>query len=432
MALNDIKGVQENAGGTYDEVLLNEIFSPILTNPITGTGATGQVAFWNGTNTQTGDTGLLWDNANKYFGIQCIPAVNFQVNQSTAGIGTVSNTAGGTTITGTNTQFLNTFRIGNTITIGAQTVVISAIASNTSMTSAAITAANTNATYTLVGGNRFNVYGNGQVSMAADSKFLLGDDIGDKFNWIKDDYSNALTWGAEAFVFGASASGFVFTSGEDNTFWGRINAAKIEHIGQFKSTISTGTAPIDVTSTTKCTNLNADTVDGKHDTDFVQVANEIETVVFFARLASDVTTTSTSLTAITGFVTGTLAIGTYEIEVIIDNSIDSNIANSCFYGITFSGTQTNAHIQYTFTPDGIKHYAEMYSDKETTADCSTSIMTAIINEGAGVGYLHLKGTFVVSTTGTISIKHALTDNATLSGTGLSTLIYSTFKVTKIN
>ena len=44
-------------------------FQLALTNPITGTGATGQVAFWNGTNTQGGDNGLFWDNTNKYLGI---------------------------------------------------------------------------------------------------------------------------------------------------------------------------------------------------------------------------------------------------------------------------------------------------------------------------------------------------------------------------
>jgi hypothetical protein len=42
---------------------------PLLTNPITGTGVSGQVAFWNGTNTQTGDSGLFWDNTNKRLGI---------------------------------------------------------------------------------------------------------------------------------------------------------------------------------------------------------------------------------------------------------------------------------------------------------------------------------------------------------------------------
>jgi len=34
-----------------------------------GTGASGQVAFWNGTSSQTGDNGLFWDNTNKRLGI---------------------------------------------------------------------------------------------------------------------------------------------------------------------------------------------------------------------------------------------------------------------------------------------------------------------------------------------------------------------------
>jgi hypothetical protein len=40
-----------------------------LTNPVTGTGAAGRVAFWTGTNTQSGDAGLFWDNTNKRLGI---------------------------------------------------------------------------------------------------------------------------------------------------------------------------------------------------------------------------------------------------------------------------------------------------------------------------------------------------------------------------
>jgi hypothetical protein len=40
-----------------------------LTNPVTGTGTAGQVAFWNGTTTQTGDNGLFWNNTNKRLGI---------------------------------------------------------------------------------------------------------------------------------------------------------------------------------------------------------------------------------------------------------------------------------------------------------------------------------------------------------------------------
>ena len=37
--------------------------------PISGTGATGQVAYWNGTNSQTGSNNLFWDAANARLGI---------------------------------------------------------------------------------------------------------------------------------------------------------------------------------------------------------------------------------------------------------------------------------------------------------------------------------------------------------------------------
>lgn len=44
-------------------------FQPLLTNPITGTGASGQVSFWDGTSTQTGNNGLFWNNTDKMLGI---------------------------------------------------------------------------------------------------------------------------------------------------------------------------------------------------------------------------------------------------------------------------------------------------------------------------------------------------------------------------
>ena len=40
-----------------------------LTNPITGTGTSGQVSFFNGATTQAGDDSLFWDNTNKRLGI---------------------------------------------------------------------------------------------------------------------------------------------------------------------------------------------------------------------------------------------------------------------------------------------------------------------------------------------------------------------------
>jgi hypothetical protein len=60
-----------------------------LTNPITGTGASGQVAFFNGTSSQTGSNNLFWDNANGRLGIGGSPgAFSLDVN-GTARIGNI-------------------------------------------------------------------------------------------------------------------------------------------------------------------------------------------------------------------------------------------------------------------------------------------------------------------------------------------------------
>ena len=40
-------------------------YQSVITNPVTGTGVAGQVTFWNGTSSVTGDSGLIWDNTNK-------------------------------------------------------------------------------------------------------------------------------------------------------------------------------------------------------------------------------------------------------------------------------------------------------------------------------------------------------------------------------
>ncbi|MHB8871689.1 MAG: hypothetical protein ACYC5G_04510, partial [Candidatus Doudnabacteria bacterium] len=54
------------------------------------------------------------------------PTANLQVAQGTSGAGRVSTTATLTTVTGVGTQFLNTFKVGDTITVNAETRTISA------------------------------------------------------------------------------------------------------------------------------------------------------------------------------------------------------------------------------------------------------------------------------------------------------------------
>jgi hypothetical protein len=40
---------------------------------VSGSGSASQVSFWTGTNSQSGDSGLIWDNVNKRFGIGASP-----------------------------------------------------------------------------------------------------------------------------------------------------------------------------------------------------------------------------------------------------------------------------------------------------------------------------------------------------------------------
>ncbi|PID52575.1 MAG: hypothetical protein CR972_01315 [Candidatus Moraniibacteriota bacterium] len=90
------------------------------------------------------------------------------------GAGTVSNSAGGTTVTGTGTNFLSTFRVGGTITIGADTVTVTAIASDTSMTTTAIASAHSGASYTYNGGTKLAVESSGNVGIGvADPMYAL-------------------------------------------------------------------------------------------------------------------------------------------------------------------------------------------------------------------------------------------------------------------
>jgi len=105
------------------------------------------------------------------FGIGTSAATSiFQVNQRTAGSGTVV-TDGTITLTGTGTQFLNTFKVGDTITVSGETArTIATIASDTSLTvTVAFSTTASGLSYTLAGGNRLSVLGNGNVGIGTTS-----------------------------------------------------------------------------------------------------------------------------------------------------------------------------------------------------------------------------------------------------------------------
>lgn len=68
--------------------------------PVSGTGANGQVSFWNGTNSQTGDDGLFWDNTNKRLGVNTVsPATELDIRGKFR-TSLVGDPGGGTTTAG--------------------------------------------------------------------------------------------------------------------------------------------------------------------------------------------------------------------------------------------------------------------------------------------------------------------------------------------
>ena len=124
-------------------------------------------------NIRTSGTTKFHVNKTGYVGVNTItPVSNFQVSQATTDLGTISATAGvgiysaNTQINGSGTRFRNVFRVGDTITSSGFTLTIQQITSDTLMYTNLNTGATfSNQNYTLVGGPRLNVIGNGRVGI---------------------------------------------------------------------------------------------------------------------------------------------------------------------------------------------------------------------------------------------------------------------------
>lgn len=177
---NDASAFGGDAGFTYNKsidriIVSGDVVVPTVVGGNTTTsdlnlkttvaaGTTGaDMHFLVGNNGATEAMTIL-NSGNIGFGTSS-PTANVQLAQSTIGVGDVTNTAAGTTVSGNLTNFLNDFQIGNTITIGGETQTIATIVSAISMTTTAWTNAHTSQPYTLVGGNKFSFYGNGNVDI---------------------------------------------------------------------------------------------------------------------------------------------------------------------------------------------------------------------------------------------------------------------------
>lgn len=136
-------------------------------------GSTGQVQF-NASSSLTASADLFWDNTNHVLSVNnSSPAggSNLEIDTASgqAGPGTIS--VSGTTTTGTSTKFLESFQNGDVITSGANTATVTAVASDTSMTTTAWSPGNPSggSSYTLAGGQRLLAQQSGRLVVGGGS-----------------------------------------------------------------------------------------------------------------------------------------------------------------------------------------------------------------------------------------------------------------------
>jgi hypothetical protein len=80
------------SGGTSTQYLMADGTTSTLTNPITGTGTAGQVAYFTSATTQAGNNNLFWNNTNGRLGIGTnAPISNLDIYNLTSAITTIAN-----------------------------------------------------------------------------------------------------------------------------------------------------------------------------------------------------------------------------------------------------------------------------------------------------------------------------------------------------
>lgn len=145
----------------------------------TPAGSTGDIQF-NTAGSFAADTGnLFYDSTNHRLSIgTTTPLAPLYINQPTNGTGTISVTGASGTVTGTSTLFLSDFSVGDTITANTETHTITAIASNTSMTTDVWTGT-FSGIYTTANTNRYNFTGKGTLvignpTISANTGLIVG------------------------------------------------------------------------------------------------------------------------------------------------------------------------------------------------------------------------------------------------------------------
>ncbi len=95
------------------------------TGTITGAGVTGQVTFFSGTDTISGNTNLIWDNTNKRLGINtATPGVSLDVHATTGVVAQFENTTTNNTLLSFRNQGAGYWSIGNNYSGGINDFII--------------------------------------------------------------------------------------------------------------------------------------------------------------------------------------------------------------------------------------------------------------------------------------------------------------------
>ncbi len=239
------------SGALFERNDAGSNISALSINPF-GSASSGQarIGFSLG-NTPSDTQNVFTLGFNGDFGIgTTTPSKLFQVTRSTVGPGTVTVTSGSTAVTGTNTQFTDTYKVGDSINVGgSQTKVVASVASDTSLAvTVAWTINATNSAYSVPGGERFAVKGTGDLyqngSFFATQNTTLnnirlgsgsGNDTitGNNITLLGINAGQSLTSGTDDTFIGKDA-GKDNTTGIRNTFMGF--AAGQKNISGFKNT----------------------------------------------------------------------------------------------------------------------------------------------------------------------------------------------------
>ncbi len=93
-----------------------------------------------------------------------------QVGQPSLGFGTLTTTSGSTNVVGSSTYFLNSFNDGDTINIAGNYYAIASVNSDTGLTLSRTASTNsTNVAYSMTGGTKFFIEGQGSISSRSNS-----------------------------------------------------------------------------------------------------------------------------------------------------------------------------------------------------------------------------------------------------------------------